>query len=164
MRALTLALLLPSLAIPTPLAPPPTAETQPATPAALHSLSWLEGRWTGLEGGVAMEEHWTSPSGGGLLGMHKDVKDGRMVSFEFLRIQSTPNDGVVYFASPRSAAPTPFRMLEGGDARVVFENKEHDFPQRILYWLGPKGELHARIEGTTGGKALHEEWVWTKVR
>lgn len=43
-------------------------------------LSWLEGHWTGEKDGVAMEEHWTSPSGGALLGMHKDVKGGRMVS------------------------------------------------------------------------------------
>jgi hypothetical protein len=140
------------------------AETPTVVPAELRALSWLEGRWTGQSEGVAMEEHWTSPSGGGLLGMHKDVKDGRMVSFEFLRIESTPDQGVVYFASPRSATPTPFRLVEAGDARVVFENKGHDFPQRILYWLGPKGELHARIEGTSGGQALHEEWVWTKAR
>jgi hypothetical protein len=162
MRVLMLALLLPCPGMSSP--PPPSAKAQDAAPADLHSLSWLEGRWTGQDDGVDMEEHWTSPSGGGLLGMHKDVKDGRMVSFEFLRIEATLKEGVVYFASPRSATPTPFRMMEAGAARVVFENKEHDFPQRILYWLGPKGELHARVEGTSGGKAVYEEWVWTKAR
>ena len=111
-----------------------------------------------------MEEHWTSPSGGALVGLHKDVKGGRMVSFEFLRIEATKEGGVVYLASPAGAPVTSFRMVTLEDRRVVFENKEHDFPQRILYWLDAGGALHARIEGRQGGKDLHEEWVWAKAR
>lgn len=124
-------------------------------------LAWLEGRWTGEKDGIAMEEHWTSPQGGALVGMHKDVKNGRMLSFEFLRIEAT-KEGTVYFASPRSAAATPFKLATLSDQKVVFENRAHDFPQRILYWLDAKGALHARIEGTQAGKDVHEEWVWTK--
>ena len=48
--------------------------------------------------------------------------------------------------------------------RAVFENKQHDFPQRILYWLDAKGALRARIEEPQGGKTASEEWVWTKSR
>jgi hypothetical protein len=137
----------------------------PAQPPAdgVAGLSWLEGRWEGTSDGVAMEESWTAPRGGALLGLHRDVKDGRMVSFEFLRIQAMP-EGVVYFASPRSAPPTPFRLAELGDRRVVFENRQHDFPQRILYWLDAAGALHARVEGPRGGSTASEEWTWTRVR
>ncbi|HEV8253574.1 MAG TPA: DUF6265 family protein [Vicinamibacteria bacterium] len=63
--------------------------------------------------------------------------------------------------------PAPRRTLAAtkmGRQRVVFENKEHDFPQRILYWLDPERRLHARIEGTHGGQALSEEWEWVKAR
>ena len=72
--------------------------------------------------------------------------------------------GTVYFASPRSAPPTAFKLIETGDKRVVFENKNHDFPQRILYWTDAKGALHARIEGPQGGKTVAEEWVWTRAK
>jgi len=124
-------------------------------------LGWLEGRWTGEKDGVSMEEVWTAPTGGALLGLHRDVKAGRMVSFEFFRIQAT-KDGTVYFASPGAAPATPFKMILQADRKVTFENASHDFPQRILYWLDDKNALHARIEGTQDGKELHEEWVWTK--
>jgi Domain of unknown function (DUF6265) len=87
-----------------------------------------------------------------------------MVSFEFLRIETTPTGGLVYLASPAGAPVTPFGMIDLSDRRVVFENKAHDFPQRILYWLDDAGALHARIEGTQGSKDLHEDWVWTKAR
>ena len=141
-------------------APRPGAQPPAADPAR---LSWLEGHWQGEGGGVATEEHWTSAKGGALLGLHRDVRDGRMVSFEFLRIEATP-DGLVYFASPRSAPPVPFTAVEVGERRVVFENRRHDFPQRILYWLDAEGALHARIEGPRGGRTVSEEWVWKKAR
>lgn len=109
-----------------------------------------------------MEEHWTSPAGGGLVGMHKDVKAGRLISFEFLRVVRTADKGVCYLSSPNGRPATPFCAIEMSDRRVVFENKEHDFPQRVLYWLDDQGRLHARIEGSQGEKQAFEEWVWKK--
>jgi len=129
----------------------------------LDRLAWLQGSWSGEKDGVSMEEYWTDARGGAMLGVHRDVKDARLVSWEFLRIGST-DDGTVYFASPRSRPPTPFKLVELDGKRVVFENKQHDFPQRILYWLDEEGALHARIEGPQGGKTVAEEWVWTKAR
>lgn len=126
-------------------------------------MAWLEGHWVGEKDGVSMEEHWTGPGGGSLLGLHRDVRAGRLISWEFLRIDRT-SEGTFYFASPRSAQPTPFKLVELGDKRVVFENKQHDFPQRILYWLDSKGALHARIEGPQGGTTASEEWEWTRAR
>ena len=152
---------LPALALLCALALPGGAQT-PA-PADLSRLAWLEGRWSGSEGGRETEEHWTSPAGSALVGMNKAVKAGRMVSFEFLRIQHT-KEGTAYLASPGGAAPTAFPLVELGEARLVFENPAHDFPQRILYWLDAAGALHARIEGSIGGKPRSQEWTWTKGR
>ena len=126
-------------------------------------LAWMEGRWTGEKDGVSFEEYWTDPAGGALLGLHRDIKGGRLVSWEFLRIGTT-SEGTFYFASPRSKPPTPFKLVELEGQRAVFENRQHDFPQRILYWLDEKGALHARIEGPQAGKTVSEEWVWTKAR
>ncbi len=132
-----------------------------APPSEVERLAWLEGRWQGVSGGVAMEEQWTSVRGGALLGLHRDVKGERMVSFEFLRIQATP-EGTFYFASPGSRPPVAFKLVEVGERRAVFENKQHDFPQRNHYRLDAAGAMHARIEGPQGGIPVSEEWVWTK--
>ena len=127
----------------------------------LDRLQWMRGRWVGEKDGVRMEEHWVGPLGGALLGLHGDVKAGRLVSWEFFRIDVSA-EGVFYYASPRSAPPTPFKLVELERRRVVFENKTHDFPQRVLYWLDGEGLLHARIEGTRNGASLSEEWAWTR--
>ncbi len=64
--------------------------------------------------------------------------------------------------SPRGRPALRFGVKEMTSKRVVFENAKHDFPQRILYWLGEDGRLHARIEGTLRGKAESEDWVWSR--
>jgi hypothetical protein len=126
-------------------------------------LAWLEGRWAGEKEGTSTVEQWSPVTGGALLSFHTDVKAGKLVWWEFARIDRTP-EGVFYFASPQSAPPTPFKLVEQGDKRVVFENKQHDYPQRILYWLDAQGDLHARIEGPMNGQTATEEWTWRRAR
>jgi hypothetical protein len=127
----------------------------------LSALAWLSGNWSGVQGGVEMEEFWQAPKGNMMLGVHRDVAGDRTVSFEFLRIEATP-DAITYWASPRGRTATPFRLIEQKGKRVVFENAKHDFPQRIIYWLSEDGALHAKIEGTMNGKAATEEWTWKR--
>lgn len=129
----------------------------------LETLSWLTGSWTGTQAGVEMEELWLEPKGNTMLGLHRDVAGGRTVSFEFLRIEMTTG-GVTYFASPGGRPATPFRLIETREKYVVFENPEHDFPTRIIYWLAKDGALHAKIEGTQGGKSASEEWTWQRAK
>jgi Domain of unknown function (DUF6265) len=127
----------------------------------LSSLAWMAGNWSGVQGGVEMEEFWQEPKGNTMLGLHRDVKGGRTVSFEFLRIEATP-EGITYWASPGGRPATPFRSIEQKDKRAVFENAKHDFPQRVIYWISEDGALHAKIEGTMNGKAASEEWTWRR--
>ena len=136
------------------LAPPPP-------PTDVATLSWMSGRWAGSQDGMESEEVWTSAKGGSLLGIHRDIQGGRTVSYEFFRIEVVP-EGLTYFASPQGRPATPFRAIENSKSRAVFENKKHDFPTRILYWLGEDGKLHARIEGTLHGQPASEEWAWSR--
>jgi hypothetical protein len=127
----------------------------------LSGLAWMAGNWSGVQGGVEMEEFWQEPKGNIMLGVHRDVAGGRTVSFEFLRIEATP-EAITYWASPSGRPATPFRLIEQKEKRVVFENAKHDFPQRVIYWLGDDGALHAKIEGTMKGKPAAEEWIWRR--
>ena len=144
-----------------------TAHGTPAAalpdPPAIASLAWLEGAWGGTADGVTSEEHWTSAAGGGLVGMHKDVQSGKMTGFEFLRVEVDAQQRICYVSMPGGAPPTSFCAVEVGERRVVFENREHDFPQRILYWLTADGRLHARIEGPLDGKEAAMEWTWSRL-
>jgi hypothetical protein len=127
----------------------------------ISALGWMAGNWTGTVDGVEMEELWQKPKGKTMLAVHRDVKEGRLVEFEFLRIEGT-STGLIYWASPRGRPATPFTMIELTDKRVVFENAEHDFPRRIIYWMTNDGSLHAKIEGMLKGQPAAEEWSWRR--
>jgi hypothetical protein len=127
--------------------------------ARLDALAWMTGSWSGSSQGIEMEEHWTAPKGHSMIGIHRDVGEGRTMSFEFLRIE-VQKDQIVYLSMPNGRSPaTPFPLKEISATRVVFENAAHDFPQRIIYWKDGS-DLRARIEGTINGKAGSEEWRW----
>lgn len=138
------------------------AAEPPASEADLAGLSWLAGSWSGKQGGVTMEEHWTVPRGGMMLGLHRDVGESGKAFFEYLRIESTP-DGIFYLASPAGRSPaTPFRLVTLEGRHVVFENPEHDFPKRIIYWMEESADvLYARVEGDDGKS---QEWSWRRAR
>lgn len=142
----------------------PARAATPTTADTLAQLSWLAGSWAGDTLGVRSEEHWMAPRGGLMVGMHRDVRPGRRTLVEFLRVVADTN-GVAYLANPGARAPaTRFPLAELGERRVVFANPEHDFPQRIAYWLDGAGHLHARTEGLVNGKVEHEQWRWAPAR
>jgi hypothetical protein len=137
--------------------PPVAPATAPA--AELRALEWLVGHWRNDSGERSSEELWMAAEGGLMLGLSRTLAGGRAVGFEYLRIEQR-GATVVYVASPGGRPPTEFPLRELSGQRVVFENPEHDFPQRILYWREGEG-LCARIEGERDGQARQLGWCWS---
>jgi hypothetical protein len=135
-----------------------SSHTEDASTIKIEDLKWLAGAWGKDERGNSTEEHWIAPKGGMMLAVNRTVFRSGKTSFEFLRISETP-EGLTYFASPRGAEPTPFRLKEATADSVTFENPDHDFPQRIIY-RKVDGNLVARIEGRVQEKDQSMEWTW----
>lgn len=133
----------------------------PAGAATVDDLRWMAGSWASDSAGVRIEEHWTAPLGGLMVGMHRDVIGRRATGFEFMRIRGD-SIGLVLLAQPGGRPPHPFRVKELTARSVVFEDPEHDFPQRVMYWLDDRGALHARAEGMMNGRLEGENWRWKR--
>lgn len=132
----------------------------PVCGATLDDLSWMAGHWRSESGDSASEELWMAPEGSLMIGLHRDIRPGKRAFFEFLRIESR-DEIITYVAQPGGKAPTMFPLKSVEEARVTFENPDHDFPQRIIYWL--EGDaLCARIEGTMDGKDASDQWCWAR--
>ena len=111
--------------------------------------------------GVTAEEVWLEPRGASMIGLHRDTSARGNAFFEYLRIQRTPN-GIIYLASAAGREPTPFPLTSLERQRATFENLDHEFLQRIIYWLEDDGALHARVEGAVDGATEANEWVWRR--
>jgi len=113
--------------------------------APAPGLDWLEGQWCGGDATMHLEETWLPGRGDMHFGVSRTTKEGRVVSFEFLRIALV--DGKpTYLAQPGGKAATAFTRSAGGEHWVRFENPDHDFPKRIEYRRTGKA-LSAEIAG-----------------
>jgi hypothetical protein len=116
----------------------------------LARLAWLGGCWKSANGEAGSEEQWMPAAGDTMLGMGRTVKQGRTVSHEFMQIRAA--DGTLAFtAHPSGQRTATFPLLRISDNEVVFENAQHDFPQRVVYKLESENRLAARIEGVRNG-------------
>lgn len=141
---------------------PLTAEGTATGEPSLEALSWLAGCWENLPGERVSEECWMAPRGGVILGLNRSLGRGGKASFEFLRIALEESGAIVYHASPGGRPSTPFRLVESTADTAVFENPEHDFPQRITYRLAEDGLLRVRVEAEKEGKMQGFELVWQR--
>lgn len=130
--------------------------------ADIADLQWLAGCWSqdGREAGSV--EQWTAPAGGTMLGMSRTVSGGKTVAFEYLRIVEEEGGWLVLIASPSGQETARFRMVSMSEYDVVFENTEHDFPQRIIYRLVASGKLLGRIEGIVDGAERDADFPMTR--
>lgn len=126
-------------------------------PTDISALAWLAGDWQGAPGRAQSEEHWIPPAGGAMLGTSRTIAGGKMVFFEFLRIE-TRADGIYYVAQPKGRPGTDFKLTRVGTNEAVFENPQHDFPKRIIYRKNADGSLTARIEGDGTEKEKPQEF------
>ena len=133
-----------------------------AVAADVAKLDWLAGTWVQEKPGAVVREMWLPPRDGAMAGVTLTTKPGKAAVAEFAKITVEP-EGVTYTAIVGRQPPTPFVLLPGKDGEAVFENKAHDFPQRVFYRrCGP--DLCAGIEGTLNGKAEREEWRYTRAK
>jgi len=137
----------------------------PATePAGVLQLSWIAGAWAEERGdGTTVEEYWSPPRAGMMLGAGRTIKGDHTFFFEHLRIEESHDGGVTYFAMPKGRPATPFKAIEISATRVVFENPEHDFPTRIIYERAGEDGLDARVEGKRGDKMVGESWSFKRM-
>lgn len=137
----------------------------PREPVSLSSLGWLSGCWQRTTPERIVEEQWMAPAGGVMLGMSRTVsaRDGHLVEFEQVRIEAR-GDTAVYVALPARQAMAEFAAIEFTDTHILFENKAHDFPQRVGYRLVGRDSLSAWIEGPgRDGKARRIDFPYRRV-
>jgi len=116
---------------------------------SVHDLAWLAGCWASVGGEAGSGEQWMAPAGGTLLGMNRVVLEGKTVAYEFLQIRELEGGGIEFVARPSGQTGASFGMVKGSASKVVFENPDHDFPQRVIYRLAGDDQLVGRIEGET---------------
>ena len=140
----------------------PAVTQQPSM--RIGQLSWIAGCWreSGRGGNRVVDEQWMTPSGGTMLGMSRTVRNDSLLEFEHLQILQRAGV-LIYHAEPSGQPPADFVASTVSDTLVVFENPQHDFPQRIIYRRRGTDTLVARIEGTRNGQTRGFDFPYARV-
>ena len=136
--------------------------TAAAQPRSIEVLAWLGGCWETASGGRTVEEQWMAPRGGSMVGVSRTLRENSLVEFEVVVIREQENQ-LAYEAHPSGQPSAVFISRAWTDSTVVFENLQHDFPQRIGYQRSGSNSLLAWIEGNRQGQAQRVEFPYNRV-
>lgn len=72
-------------------------------------------------------------------------------------------DQWAFVALPELKNITLFALVEYSAEKFIFENKDHDFPQRIIYQFNYDNTLKASVEGIVNGQLRSKEFYYRLV-
>ena len=134
-----------------------------AQQATVDRIAWLQGCWRSTRGEATVEEQWMAPRGGAMLGMGRTVRGSKLVEYELVLI--TEQEGrLAYEAHPSGQPTATFMATTATDTSVVFENPQHDFPQRVGYRRNGADALDAWVEGQADGKSRRVDFSYQRAR
>lgn len=144
------------------------AYSQEADGRPFSGLKNLQGTWVIRDykkPGQSLFEWWTLTNDSTLSGMGFLVPEKDTIVLEIMRISF--HHGRLQFEAQdmigQKEGFVPFTALSGEGERTTFENRQHDFPQRIIYEWPLNGAFRAAIEGEKNGKTVRQEYHFRKL-
>ncbi len=120
------------------------------------------GKWKMDNDKVELFEKWGVVNETELVGTGFSISGGEKIVSEIIYLKKF-TDRWAYVAVPKNQLITLFPLVEHTNKTFVFENKEHDFPQRIIYEFHKGGKLTAAIEGNVNGEFKRTEFSFVLV-
>ncbi len=130
-------------------------------PQDMEIKNSFPGKWK-MESNNAVYEEWKIENETELTGKSYSIKNGIRDIDEVLYIKKFA-DNWAYVAVPEGQNITLFRLVKYSFNKFVFENEEHDFPQRIIYEFHGDGKLTASVEGKVDGILKRKEFSFISV-
>ena len=153
---------------------------EPAPPAAASSASvrvadfaWMAGIWQGEIGGDFIEEQWSDPAGGVLMGMFRWVnggRDGQIAMYELMSIEPGAEGPVLWLRhfGPRLVAREDkegagaFHLVSSKQGAATFDNRDPADPTRLTYRLEGKDRLVIVLSKGKDGKPVDTEFSFRR--
>lgn len=130
------------------------------------ALQPLEGLWKMETGRGTIYEEWKVSNNNKLSGRSYRISNTDTIVMERIELYREGND-IIYsptVSNQNNQQPVSFKLISITDGRYIFENKAHDFPQRIIYKIVSADAVHARIEGVRNGQERGSDFNYSRVK
>lgn len=141
-------------------------DKKPATPGSgteykkLADASWLIGTWENNSAQGSYTETWKMENDSAYQGASYFVIGNDTVSEEKLSLVQR-GEALLYIPTVKNqngGMPVEFTLTSSLNGQLVFENPQHDFPQKITYAKISNDSLVAEISGTKNGKTNAQQF------
>jgi len=116
-------------------------------------LLTLEGTWVMQTRKGPLFEHWNKISDVEL--QSKSYRLNGIDTMVLEKVRLIEKEGNILYIpvveNQNNRQPIEFRLISVEKSKFTFENKQHDFPQRIIYNIVTADSIFARIEGEKKG-------------
>ena len=127
----------------------------------IKEFAWLEGEWQNNTPDGLFTEKWTKETDSTFTGHSVIIKDKDTVFYETI-ILDQKGDSLHYIVTnPKQTTAdktVSFTLKSFTADSYNFENKQHDFPQRITYTKVNNDSILCKISGLLKGKPAQEEF------
>ncbi len=130
----------------------------------INDLSWLQGTWQ-IEAKPIFEE-WTRVNVNLYRGKGYEIRKNDTIVTETIEIVQT-GENLFYIpkvVGQNDGKEVMFKLISKNPEYLIFENKNHDFPQRIIYHRTGRKNMDAFIEGQREDGYSKVEFPYVKVK
>ena len=120
----------------------------------IGEMQWLLGTWVNKTEDDYSEEKWERKNDSTFFAFSytKVGKDTVFAENVLLQQNGERLEMMIVAFNQNENQPVSFGLISSEENKFIFENKKHDFPQRIVYTNPVKDSLHAWIEGQVEGE------------
>jgi len=132
----------------------------------IKKVAWLLGSWQNKTAKGITAESWKKLNDSTYLGKSYQLRGQDTVSAEHIRLEE--HQGNLYYIptvkNQNEGKPVTFTLSGSSATGLIFENPEHDFPQKISYNLIGRDSLAAEISGLYKGKQRAIKFPMSRVK
>jgi len=136
----------------------PVAET----PNKLAATEWLVGSWGHTSPEGALSEKWEKVNDSVMHGESYFVVGGKDTVFAETVALTSEKGKLAYTVTvpgQNNEKPVRFDLTSSTESQLVFENPQHDYPNKIVYNKITNDSLVAEISGMQKGKPAREQFA-----
>ncbi len=133
---------------------------QQSNPKLATTFNWLLGQWEAKEAETLFSETWQALDDSTLTAFSFMLKGNDTLFSENITLAYRMGkiEYIPVFPGEKPEDAVRFVLIDSTQQVFVFENKSHDFPQRIVYKAISQDSVLAWIEGNEKGKFRKEEF------
>jgi len=135
------------------------------TSFSMDDLAFMHGSWSLKTEKGRIVESWKKINHAYFEGISYSIgHSGDSILLETVKLRKL--DGAIFFIPTGYAegnnSTIAFKLISAENNTFIFENKEHDFPTRIVYRSVSDDKILAWIEGSVNGKLKKIEYPYSR--